>query len=133
MDSKKRNTLREFAFFNLIGVLNTLLGLAVYFLLIYIGVHYIVALIIDYIIGIAFSFIMNKTYTFHIGESLSSAMICKMICVYGLIFGFNFIILIISVEFFHIDAYLGQIISCGFLSILTFLFQKYYVFNNIRT
>jgi putative flippase GtrA len=133
MDSEKRNALREFAFFNLIGALNTILGLAVYFLLIYVGVHYIAALSIDYIIGIAFSFIMNKTYTFHIGETLSSAMISKMIGVYGLIFGINFIFLTILVEFFHIDAYLGQIISCGFLSILTFLFQKYYVFHNIRT
>ena len=68
MDYQKRNTLREFVFFNLIGVVNTLLGLVIYFSLIYLGVYYLVALVIDYIYGITFSFFMNKTYTFRIVE-----------------------------------------------------------------
>ena len=132
MDSKKRNTLREFAFFNLIGVVNTLLGLAVYSLLIYIGVHYIAALSIDYIIGIAFSFIMNKTYTFRIGERVTRLLLFKMLSVYGLLFGLNLILLSIMVEFYLMNKYLSQIISCGLLSALSFYFQKYFVFRNIR-
>lgn len=131
MDYQKRNTLREFVFFNLIGVVNTLLGLVIYFSLIYLGVYYLVALVIDYIYGITFSFFMNKTYTFRIVERGGVNMFYKMICVYGLMFCLNVIFLSITVEIFRMNEYLGQIVSCGVLSIITFFLQKLIVFRNI--
>ena len=131
MDYQKRNTLREFVFFNLIGAVNTLLGLILYFLLIYLGVYYIVALVVDYIYGITFSFFMNKIYTFRIVERGGLVVFYKMICVYVLMFFLNLIFLFTTVEIFGINEYLGQIVSCGILSIFTFFAQKLIVFRKI--
>ena len=93
MDSEKRNTLGQFVAFNLIGLANTLLGLLIYLWLTYIGVYYVAALVTIYILGIGFSFIMNKTYTFQINKTSGYSMIYKMICIYGLMFFLNIICL----------------------------------------
>lgn len=129
MDNKKRNSIREFFVFNLIGVITTLIGLALYFFLIYIGFNYIFALFIDYVFGIAFSFIMNKTYTFPLGASSSCIMFRRLICVYGVMFFLNIILLTCSVELFHMSKFIGQIVSCGLLAFLTFFLQKFIVFR----
>jgi putative flippase GtrA len=131
MDSKKRNPLNEYVLFNIIGAINTLLGLVIYFSLIYTGVNYIAALIVDYIFGIVFSFILNKTYTFRMYTKVTRVMLFKMLSVYGLVFCLNLILLTIMVEFYLINIYLSQIISCGILSAFTFYSQKYFVFRSI--
>ena len=131
MDSEKRNTLGQFVAFNLIGLANTLLGLLIYLWLTYIGVYYVAALVTIYILGIGFSFIMNKTYTFQINKTSGYSMIYKMICIYGLMFFLNIIVLFILVDIVHINQFLGQIVSCVVLSILSFLAQKFFIFKNV--
>ncbi len=132
MDYQKSNTLREFVFFNLIGVVNTLLGLMIYLSLVYLGTYYVVALVVDYVFGIIFSFFMNKRYTFRSTDRTSYVMFYKMIYVYVGMFFLNIILLTTTVEIFGMNEYLGQIISCGVLSVFTFFAQKLMVFRNIE-
>ena len=129
MDDQKKSTLIQFVYFILIGGMNTLLTLAVYFILVYLGLHYSLALIADYIFGISFSFFMNKHFTFHVQERATAKMFSRMLLTYGFLFLGNIILLAACVEFFEFDEYLAQILSFGVLLVIAFLAQKLFVFH----
>ncbi len=129
MDHQKNSSLIQFVRFNIIGVLNVILTLALYFLLVSIGWHYVYALIAEYVFGICFSFFMNKRFTFQVQVRATKSMFGKMIVTYGLLFLGNLILLAFCVDILHINAYLAQLISFGILMFVAFFMQKFYVFR----
>jgi putative flippase GtrA len=129
MDHKKTNPLIQFIAFNVIGMVNTLLAMAIYFLIIYMGGHYAFALIADYTFGICFSFFMNKHFTFRIQTKATLNMFSKMVLSYGLLFVGNLGILTFSVEVLEINVYLAQVLSWSGLMVISFFLQKMFVFH----
>ena len=126
---KNKTTLKEFVSFNIIGLINTLLTIILYFFLVSIEVHYLVALIIDYIFGIFFSYYMNRRYTFNYEFKNKHYMFLKMLASYLLIFFINTILLYFFIEELFIDKYLSQVIAMLILIIIAFYLQKFFVFK----
>ncbi|PTN36496.1 GtrA family protein [Desulfonatronum sp. SC1] len=133
MDHQKKLALIQFLTFNVIGVVNVALTLALYFLLVAMGWHYFLALAAEYAFGICFSFFMNKRFTFQLRSKATSAMFGKMIGTYVLLFLGNLALLVFFVDVLEINPYLGQIIAFGSLMVLAFLMQKFYVFRVAHT
>ncbi|WP_045218717.1 GtrA family protein [Desulfonatronum thioautotrophicum] len=129
MDHQKNRALIQFLTFNAIGMINVVLTLALYFLLIAMGWHYLLALAAEYAFGICFSFFMNKRFTFQVRAKTTSTMFGKMIGTYVLLFLGNLIILVFFVDILGINPYLGQVIAFSSLMILAFIMQKFYVFR----
>lgn len=131
MDNKKSGTVREFFSFNIIGVVTTLLGTGVFFFLVNLGCHYTLALATDYGVGICFSFIMNKRFTFRIKEKTTVTMFGKMVFSYAALFFGNLFLLACLVDLIGINVYLAQIASLACLMITSFFAQKYFVFKQV--
>ena len=72
----------QFFLFLVVGGINTILGYAVFALLIYLGLHYALAVIIGTIVGILFNF---KTTGGIVFKSKDNRLIFKFFAVYGII------------------------------------------------
>ncbi len=129
MDHKKRDTLIQFIKFNIVGIINTVLNYLIYSLLIYSGVGYRISLAVDYALGIAVSFILNKKYTFKKDEKTNPLMVIKMIFSYVCIFFINVFLLEFMVEKINVDLYVGQFFSIIIIVLISFVLQKLYVFK----
>ena len=129
MDHQKNSSLIQFITFNIIGVLNVVLTLALYFLLIFLGWHHLLALAAEYAFGICFSFFMNKRYTFKIRSKATPAMFGRMLTTYGLLFLCNLVLLATAVDMLGINPYLAQPLCFAVLMIAAFFLQKLFVFN----
>ena len=129
MDHQKNSSLIQFITFNIIGVLNVVLTMAIYFLLLFIGWHYLLALTTEYAFGICFSFFMNKRYTFKVRSKATSVMFGRMLATYGLIFLGNMLLLAIAVDALGINPYLAQPLVFSILMVASFLMQKFFVFR----
>lgn len=95
--ARHHHTLREFAKFALVGVLNTGVDVGIFFLLTHFGTPYPLAQIISYTCGAANSYLLNKLWTFR-ACGLSYAEMLRFTIV-------NLASLAISLLFLHLFHY----------------------------
>lgn len=119
---------KEISRFVFVGILNTIVGYGAFFILLYLTIHYILALIISSVIGIAHSYIWNRKWTFKSRGNVRKES-SKFITVYGIAFVMNLIILAIFVEKLRFDPKIGQIFALGIVTIISFLGHKYWSFK----
>jgi putative flippase GtrA len=118
----------NFLNFLVVGMITTIGGYAFYAVLIVSGVNYAVALTLEYLAGTAYGFLMNKRWTFKVqGESGQQAW--RYFALYGLIFLLNMTLLMLLVERWALGPYLAQILLLGFLTLLSFVVQKRWIFT----
>ena len=128
-----KNNLLQFISFNIIGLINTTLTTLLYFFLIYLEYNYITSLLFIYLLGVFFSFYMNKKFTFKYKSSsslsLSLYLYLKMCLSYLFIFVINAALLYVFIERMLINRYLSQILAMFLLVIISFILQKFFVFK----
>jgi len=113
--------------FLVVGITNTLGGYAFYAALVALGVNYAVALTLEYVAGIAYGFVLNKRWTFNAqGGSLRQAW--RYVVLYGVIYLLNVGLLMALVERWGLNPYISQLILLGFLTLLSFVVQKRWIF-----
>ncbi len=120
--------LRQFIRFNLVGVLNTLLTYGIYSGLVYLGVHHLAAVVIEYAFGIVFSYLLNKRFTFAVRGG-GSRMFGRMLLAYIPTLLLNALLLWLLVDRLHWNEYVGQAVALGLVSVLSFIAQKVFVFR----
>jgi putative flippase GtrA len=116
----------EFIRFVLTGVLNTVFGFLVYVLLYWLFGNKLIALFIDYALGILFNF---KTYSLLVFYSNDNSRIYRFIFVYLFAFGLNYVSLYIFCDIYTINAYVGQMIALTYVPIVLYLLLKNAVFS----
>jgi putative flippase GtrA len=134
MDNKddhtsRLETLKQFIRFNLVGLLNTALTYGIYSGLVYLGLHHIAALVIEYASGIGFSFLMNKRFTFAVRGRADSRMFARMLVAYVPMLLLNALLLWMLIDRLGWNKYAGQAVALGLVSVLSFAAQKIYVFR----
>ena len=77
---------RQFVHFLLVGVLNTLFGLGVYWLLVFAGLHYSLAVLLSTVLGILFNF---KTYGILVFRNTSNRLFLNFFLVYTVVYFFG--------------------------------------------
>ena len=95
----------------------------------FVGVPYRIALVIDYIVGVSFSFFFNKRFTFQNKERVDFWMIGKMLITYLLMFVVNMLLLVYFVERLGLSKYLAQFYAVSVAAAASFLTQKFFVFR----
>ena len=108
-----------------VGVVNTLFGYGIYAVLIFVGLHYMNAVLFATIAGVLFNF---KTIGHYVFESHDRSLLLKFFMVYGIVYGIN-IGLIRLFSVWNIDYY-----TAGFLAIVpcaavSFILNKRFVFR----
>lgn len=112
--------------FLLVGGLNTVFGYGCFSLLLYIGLHYSIALFIATFLGILFNF---KTTGALVFKSSNNFLIWRFVLIYTVVYGAN----VLGVQAFSrlgLTPYLGGAILVLPIAILAFILQKRFVFSN---
>ncbi|HIJ87195.1 MAG TPA: GtrA family protein [Desulfuromonadales bacterium] len=95
--ARHRHSIVEFIKFACVGVLNTCIDVAIFFLLTWFGIPYVVAQGVSYSCGTGNSYLLNKFWTFH-SSGLSYAEIFRFIVVNLVSLGISIAVLAILRE-----------------------------------
>jgi putative flippase GtrA len=115
--------------FSLIGLINTLITICSYIVLVYLGMHYITANILSYILGLVNSYYWNKKWVFKYKESHLTVFV-KFIIVNLVVLGINTLTLYLCVQKLEINQYLAQLLATVFGMGINFILNKKWTFNS---
>jgi putative flippase GtrA len=90
--ARHRHSIHEFIKFALVGLLNTGVDVAIFFLLTWIGIQYVAAQVVSYSCGAANSYLLNKVWTFR-SCGLSYAEIVRFTTVNLISLGISVVVL----------------------------------------
>jgi putative flippase GtrA len=119
----------QFIKFGLVGVSNTLLTLAVYWLLLKVfGVWYLAASAIGFIVGTTNSFLLNRRWTFrgHVGD-VYTPLRWAVVQTCGL--GVNEGLLYVFVHDARVDKLLSQVFATAVVTVSTFFANRAWTFR----
>ncbi|MDD5615473.1 MAG: GtrA family protein [Candidatus Methanoperedens sp.] len=119
---------KQISRFIFVGILNTIVGYGAYFILLYLNIYYMLALLISHIIGVTNSFIWNKKWTFQ-SEGNARREGIKFFSVYGIIFMMNLFILTFFVEGLKLTPQIGQVVALGICTMISYFGHKYWSFR----
>ena len=119
----------KIAKFVFVGSFKTLFCYLLYVLLVKCGLHYNLALALDYFIGIIIGYILNRDWTFA-GHGIPRLRFIKYLITYIGAFLLNVILLTFLVEFDWLGPIIGQIVVLGIVTVISFILQNYWVFRS---
>lgn len=120
--------MKKFLKFGAVGIVNTLITIGSFTLFVYLGVNYILANFMAYILGMINSFFLNKNWVFQTKTNHISIVI-KFIFVNLITLGINTLFLYVLVQFIHLHASVAQLISTSFGLVINYVLNKKWTFN----
>jgi len=117
----------QFIRYNLVGIVNTIAGFSIIFLLMFVGVGATVSNAIGYAIGSILSFYLNSRYTFKSTQT-NKSQIAKFFTILGISYILNFFTLKYLLGF--LNPYIAQIGSAIVYTISSFIMIKFIVFKD---
>ena len=113
-----------------VGIVNSILGYAIIFILIYVGVIAEISNFLGYFIAIFVSFYLNKYFTFN-DEVKNKLQILKFMFSMVISYILNLIVMSFSYRILEINVYISQILG-GFVYTFTgYLLSKNWVFTPV--
>jgi putative flippase GtrA len=111
-----------------VGLLNTIVGYAVYAALILLNAPYLTALLIATVAGVTFNYFSIGRLVFNSrgGRNIFG----KFIAAYGLVYFANAAGLELSIKHFQLNPYLGQALCVPPSVVLSWLLMNYWVYKN---
>lgn len=120
---------KQFIKFGIVGVSNTLLSLAIYYILVFINVNYLIANVIAFIISVLNAYYWNNKYVFKNTNNSTFKKLIKVYLSYGITFLLSTLFLYIMVDCISISKYIAPIINLIITIPLNFLLNKLWAFN----
>ncbi len=122
----------QFFKFGLVGLINTALSLLIYYSLIFLGVHFLVANSIAFIITVYVSFILNRKHVFHQQQDKTVNIVKSVIKTY-IAYGASFLIgsatLYLMVKNIGISDKIAPIFNLFLTVPLNFILVKFWAFK----
>jgi len=133
---KKINYILLFQFikFGIVGLSNTAISYIIYSLLVYVGLHYIAASVIAFVVSVFNSFFWNNKYVFKKGNDQKRNILHSLIKTYlsyaftGLIL--QNLLLFIFISILHISKYLAPLFGLIITIPLNFILNKLWAFKS---
>lgn len=110
-----------------VGVLNTVFGYAIYAVLIFVNVPYLIALFAATAAGVIFNYFSFGRMVFH-GHG-GWFVFGKFVIAYAVIYGINAMLLKALTRDFLLSPYVGQIICIPLSVLLSWLLMTYWVYK----
>lgn len=110
------------------GTANTAVNYSLFVLLVYLGVHYNIALVIEYICGVCLGYILNRYWTFSSTTS-NRKDFPKYVALYMASFLLNAVILNALVLLDIVGPIIGQLIGLCVATLFSFQLQNNWVFS----
>jgi len=133
LSEKQLNSFFQFVQFGIVGLSNTLISYLVYCLLVKLGVYYILASIIGFVVSVINSFFWNNKYVFKKGENETRSALSSFIKTFisyawsGLFL--SNILLYIWVDYLNINEIIAPIINLFITVPLNFVMNKLWAFK----
>jgi len=118
----------QFIKFGLVGVSNTLIGLGLYYLFLWIGFHYLIANVLSWILSVFNAFYWNHKYVFQ-SNNKWPAILLKTYISYGASFITGSVLLYIFVEWMNISQVMAPLVCLLVTIPLNFLLNKFWTFK----
>lgn len=132
MNLKERFESREkfiqFAKFCLVGLTNTVIGLGIYYFLLWFGVNYLISNAASWVISVLNAFYWNNKYVFK-NESSWLYSLLKTYVSYGFSFLLGLVLLYIFVEWCSISKILAPLLILIVTIPVNFLLNKFWTFR----
>ncbi|PFK42202.1 sugar translocase [Bacillus cereus] len=120
--------MEKFLKFGLVGIFNTLITIISYIILVKLGMNYLIANIISYLIGVANSYYWNKNWVFR-SNSKNLSVFLKFLTVNLIVLAFNTVSLFILVDKLLYNEFIAQIFAIGIGMMINFSLNKIWTFN----
>ncbi|MCQ6275262.1 GtrA family protein [Bacillus sp. V3B] len=128
---KTKERIGIFTRFCTVGVGNTLIDFAVFFLLVGIGISYVFAQILSYIAGMTNSYIWNRLWTFQMRQRGSIQEITRFVIMNLASLAISFLTLSYMHEESGMSLFLSKGIATAVGMLVTFIGSQYWVFKVI--
>jgi len=120
--------MQKFLKFGLVGIINTLISICFYILLVNIGLHYILANILSYLIGVLNSYYWNKKWVFNYHDNHLSVFV-KFLLVNLIVLGINTLSLYVCVHLIGMNKYEAQLIATAIGMGINFILNQKWTFE----
>ena len=119
----------QFVKFGIVGILNTLIALVIYYALVFIGFHYILSNTMAFGVSVINAYYWNQKYVFSKSKENQSRKLLKIYASYGFTFLLSTGLLFLMVSTLGISHYIAPIINLFITTPLNFILNKYWVFK----
>lgn len=122
---------KQFFKFGLVGLSNTAISLGIYYLLVYLGVHYVLANACGFVVSVINSYLWNSRVVFKGKQEKSAARaFAKVFCSYGVSFFLSTVLMLFFVQILHISQYIAPLLRLLFTVPLNFMMNKLWAFKD---
>lgn len=122
-------TFKQFIKFGLVGISNTLISLGTYYLLYFLGINYLIANTIGFVVSVLNSYYWNNKYVFKKTQSGHLKPLIKTFLSYGSTFLLSSFLLFVMVQHLGIPEIFAPIITLVITIPLNFLINKFWAFK----
>ena len=119
----------RFVKFGMVGVINTLVNWIIFFILNALGMYYILANIIAYILGTVNSYLWNTLWVFKYKDKTSTETTIKFIILNLIGLGLNTGILYVLVDLCNLNKFIGLVTTTAIVMIINYIVNKLWVFS----
>ncbi len=114
-----------------VGALNTLAGLAVIYVLMWLGVSTAAANVGGYAVGLAISFVLNRAWTFrHRGRVASAAV--RFLAAFAVAYGANLALVLLLTERLDLNRFFAQALGILPYTATMYLLSRHFVFRAVE-
>lgn len=111
-----------------VGLINTVVGYAIYAALILCGISYLVALFLSTAAGVTFNYFTTRRLVF---KSRGGTIVFgKFLAAYGLVYSVNAVGLELFIKYLQLNPYIGQALCIPPSVIISWLLMNYWVYKN---
>ncbi|MCI6283348.1 GtrA family protein [Selenomonas sp.] len=123
-----RESLIQLVKFGIVGCSNTLIGFGAYYALVWLGVHYMIANVVSWLVSVFNAFYWNNKYVFQNQTPWLRALL-KTYASYGFSFLVGTALLWALVELVHVSEYLAPLLVLVVTIPLNFVMNKFWTFK----
>lgn len=120
--------MQQFIKFGLVGVSNVAVYTVLYWILIYVGMNYLLATTIAYLVSSVGGYILNHMWVFKSEKSAKESVV-KYYVVYGSSYILNMLCMYIWVDTLQLSETLAPLMTLCVTTPYNFVFNKLWVFN----
>jgi len=118
---------RQFIIFGLIGGINTLIYLSIYYGLVYLKVHFIIANTLGFFASVFNAYYLNRRFVFNHKQAKPNSFI-KSFVTYGSTFIISTFLLYAMINWMGISKQIAPLINLCFTIPCNFILHKFWVF-----
>ena len=119
----------QFAKFAAVGVTNTAVFLAVYYALVFAGIHYLIANAGAFFVSVLNAFFWSRKFVFTKSRAPAKIILAKSYAAYGFTTILSTATLFLMVEFLGVSPFVAPILNLCVTVPLNFLLNKFWTFR----